>query len=220
MGRYTMKDADEYTIDANEWEAFDMKDGGDKSQEWHYYDYDAQFRVTLELDKVNGYVKLLGESFTYSGDSCYYYDVTDGKVHCSASKWHVCAYAPFALDEYGDPVQYLADIFRRDESGRVEVVGMIELPSEFVDTMEWYCEQDAEYNQLAYEFHEFAEAHCLDCSNYDNLEANVHTWLARVKGQQQYGFADVNPDTLDGVIHFVDECYPVYNRAHQCDRAA
>ena len=220
MGRYTMKDASEYTIDANEWEAFDMKDGGDKSQEWHYYDYDAQFRVTLELDKVNGYVKLLGESFTYSGDSCYYYDVTDGKVHCSASKWHVCAYAPFALDEYGDSVQYLADIFRRDESGRVEVVGMVELPSEFVDTMEWYCERDAEYDQLAYEFHEFAEAHCLDCSNYDNLETNVHTWLARVKGQQQYGFADVNPDTLDGVIHFVDECYPVYSRAHQYNQAA
>ena len=220
MGSYTMKDANEYTIDANEWEAFDGYDGGDKSQEWHYYDYDAQFRVTLEFDKVRGYVKLMGESFTYTGDSCYYFDVTDARIHPCISEHDIRFYEPFALDEYGDPVDRLADIFRRDESGRIHIVGMVELPSEFVDTMEWYCERDAEYDQLAYEFHEFAEANGLDCSNYDNLEANAHTWLARVKGQQQYGFADVNPDTLDGVIHFVDECYPVYNRANQYNQAA
>lgn len=209
MGRYTMKDVSSYTIDADEWETVDMTDGGRQVQEWQYTDYDAEFRVTLKLHKGHGAVKLLGESFTYTGDSVYYYDVMAGYPRPCCTVQYLTDYSPVALDEYGDEVDSLADIFRQDEAGRVHIVGMVELPAQFIEDMESYCENDSELDSLAYEFSEFADENGLDCDDWDALESNVNTWLARVKGCQQYGFADVPVWVAYGVVHFYDERYRV-----------
>ncbi len=204
-----------YTISAYEWEAWEDTEN---VAVWHHLNEDMRFRVTLELDKKHAIVKLLGESFTYAGDSCFYYDVIAGYARPCSTELFLVDYSPIAFDDDYGQCERLADVFRCDENGEITITGILELPAHFIEDMDRFAEQDNRYSGLAYEFHEYAEAHGLDCSTYETMRANINAYLAHVEGEQSYGFGNVNPDDADGMEHFIAEyerfgCYSPYSRA-------
>lgn len=197
--------AQAYTIDAIEWE--EWEDGAD-AQEWRYLGESDAFRVTLRLDKRHGTAKLLGESLTYTGDSVYYHDVMAGYPRPYCTEFYLDEAAPFALNSDGEAAGILADMFRRDEGGDIAIVGAVELPNEFVDEMRYCAERDELFDSLAYEFVEFANDNGLKVDDPASFEANLNAFIARnTVGGMSYGFANVDPSMIDGVEHFVDECY-------------
>ena len=197
--------AEAYTIDASEWEEWE---NGADAQEWHYFDVADEFRVTLRLNKRHGTVKLLGESLTYSGDNVYYHDVTAGYPRPCCTEYFLDEFAPFALDADGEAAGILAEMFRLDDAGDVVIVGKVELPGEFVDEMRYHEERDEFYDSLAYEFVEFANDNGLKVDDPASLESNLHAFIARnTVGGMSYGFANVDQETIAGVMHFIKDRY-------------
>ena len=198
-------EAEAYTIGAGEWDEWE---NGDAAQEWRYLDENDSFRVTLHLDKRHGTVKLLGESLTYSGDNVYYHDVVAGRPRPCCTECYLDEFAPFALGADGEAAGILAEMFRLDEDGEIVIVGAVELPEEFVDEMRYHEERDRFYDSLAYEFVEFSNDNGLKVDDPASFEANLHAFVARnTVGGMSYGFANVDPETLAGVMHFVKELY-------------
>lgn len=199
------KEMNDYTIYPSDWELFSEDSG---VIEWKYFDYDIAARFTLRMNKkgINtGTLNLMAESFTYYGDSNYYWDIPTMASRPYLTDIYCDNLRPLnARTEDDETVMQLPELF--DEYG--DIAAYITIPAEFVDMMNGFEEDDAFADSLAYKFSEFAEQHHLAVDDSADVSANIEAYLARnVPGCSQYGFADVPCELADAVEHFFYECY-------------